>query len=108
MANEPSFTIGIEEEYLLVDQETRDLATDPPSKMLAEIEQRLTGQVSSEFLRAQIEVETKICWSIPEAREDLSHLRSTVANVANGYGFAPIAAATHPFANWRDQKKTDK
>ena len=108
MANEPSFTIGIEEEYLLVDQETRDLAADPPSKMLAEIEQRLTGQVSSEFLRAQIEVETKICWSIPEAREDLSHLRRTVANVANGYGFAPIAAATHPFANWRDQKKTDK
>jgi len=42
MANEPSFTIGIEEEYLLVDQETRDLATDPPSKMLAKIEQRLT------------------------------------------------------------------
>ena len=44
MANEPSFTIGIEEEYLLVDQETRNLAADPPSNMLAEIEQRLLGQ----------------------------------------------------------------
>ncbi len=105
---EPSFTIGIEEEYLLVDQETRDLATDPPAEMLEEIEKQLTGQVSPEFLRAQIEVETRVCGSIPEAREDLSHLRRTVANVANGYGCAPIAAATHPFARWDDQKHTDK
>jgi carboxylate-amine ligase len=93
---------------LLVDQETRDLAADPPTKMLAEIERRLTGQVSPEFLRAQIEVETRVCGSMAEVREDLSHLRRTVADVANGYGLAPIAAATHPFASWRDQKQTDK
>jgi len=108
MGNAPTFTIGVEEEYLLVDQETRDLAADPPAKMLAEIERRLTGQVSPEFLRAQIEVETRVCGSMAEVREDLSHLRRTVADVANGYGFAPIAAATHPFASWRDQKQTDK
>ena len=108
MADEPTFTIGIEEEYLLVDQDSRDLAADPPQKMLAEIEKRLTGQVSPEFLRAQIEVETRVCGSIAEAREDLGHLRRTVASVANDHGFAPIAAATHPFASWRDQKQTDK
>jgi carboxylate-amine ligase len=108
MGNAPTFTIGVEEEYLLVDQETRDLAADPPAKMLAEIERRLTGQVSPEFLRAQIEGETRVCGSMAEVREDLSHLRRTVADVANGYGLAPIAAATHPFASWRDQKQTDK
>ena len=108
MATEPTFTIGVEEEYLLVDRATRDLAADPSKKMLAEIEKRLTGQVSPEFLRAQIEVETRVCGSIAEAREDLGHLRRTVAGVANDFGYAPIAAATHPFASWRDQKQTDK
>ena len=108
MADEPTFTIGIEEEYLLVDQDSRDLAADPPQKMLDEIEKRLTGQVSPEFLRAQIEVETRVCSSVTQVRADLAKLRRTVASVANDHGFAPIAAATHPFASWRDQKQTDK
>ena len=108
MADEPTFTIGIEEEYLLVDQDSRDLAADPPQKMLDEIEKRLTGQVSPEFLRAQIEVETRVCSSVTQVRADLAKLRRTVASVASDHGFAPIAAATHPFASWRDQKQTDK
>mgnify|MGYP001265142260 FL=1 len=58
---EPAFTIGIEEEYLLVDRETRDLCAEPPPSMMADCEQRLTGQVSPEFLRAQIEAETRVC-----------------------------------------------
>ena len=76
--------------------------------MMEECENRLTGQVSPEFLQAQIEVETRVCKSIAEARADLSHLRATVAEVAAGHGLAPIAAATHPFARWHDQKHTDK
>jgi carboxylate-amine ligase len=107
-AKEPSFTIGIEEEYLLVNQQTRDLATDPPAAMLSEIDKKLTGQVSPEFLRAQIEVETRVCRTVGEARTDLKHLRKTVAEVANNHGLAPIAAATHPFAKWQDQKHTNK
>lgn len=106
--NEPAFTIGIEEEYLLVDRETRDLCAEPPASMMAECERELTGQVSPEFLQAQIEVETRVCKSIAEARADLSHLRATVADVAARHGLAPIAAATHPFARWHDQKHTDK
>ena len=105
---EPAFTIGIEEEYLLVDRETRDLCAEPPPAMMAECEKRLTDQVSPEFLRAQIEVGTRVCSSIAEARADLSHLRATVADVAARHGLAPIAAATHPFADWHDQKHTDK
>jgi carboxylate-amine ligase len=104
----PEFTIGIEEEYLLVDRETRDLASDPPATMLAEAEELLSGRVSQEFLRAQIEVETHVCDSLREARADLITLRRTIADVAGRHGLAPIAAATHPFANWNQQKHTDK
>ena len=106
--NDPPFTIGIEEEYLFVDRETRDLAVDPPASMIADCESRLTGQVSPEFLKAQIEVETRVCNSVAEARADLAHLRETVAEVADNHGMGLIAAATHPFAKWNEQQHTDK
>ena len=103
--NEPSFTVGIEEEYLLVERRTGALATDPPADMFAECERRLAaqgqaGQVTPEFLRAQIEVQTRVCRTVAEARADLGRLRRTVADVAAAYGLAPIAASTHPFADW--------
>jgi carboxylate-amine ligase len=105
---EPSFTVGIEEEYLLVDRVTRDLVDDPPPDMLRECEKLLEGQVAPEFLRSQIEVGTRVCESIAEARADLAHLRWTVSEVAGRYGAAPIAVSTHPFALWQRQKRTDK
>ena len=105
---DPAFTIGIEEEYMLVDRDSRDLAADPPESMLKECEELLTGQVNREFLRAQIEVETRVCQDLAEARADLSNLRRTVAAVADRHGLAVIAAATHPFASWHQQQHTDK
>jgi carboxylate-amine ligase len=105
---EPPFTMGIEEEYLLVDRETRDLATDPADTMMRECEQLSAGQVSPEFLRAQIEVGTKICKTVAEARADLARLRSVIAQVGANHGLAPIAASTHPFATWQAQKRTPK
>ncbi|MGB0749034.1 MAG: carboxylate-amine ligase [Magnetospiraceae bacterium] len=105
---DPGWTIGIEEEYLLVDRETRDLAVDPPQAMLDACAAELTDSVRPEFLRSQIEVGTEVCNSIAEARENLAHLRSTIARIAKNYGLAPIAASTHPFAHWTQQKQTDK
>ena len=105
---EPEFTLGIEEEYFLVDRATRDVVNDPPPEMLADCETRLAGQVSPEFLRSQIEVGTRVCSSLAEARADLCQLRATVAEVAARHGMAPIAAATHPFARWDAQKTTDR
>jgi glutamate---cysteine ligase / carboxylate-amine ligase len=107
---EPSFTIGVEEEYLLVDCETRDLVTDMPDSMIEECESEMEarGQVSPEFLRAQIEVGTKVCDSIAEVREELGRMRECVRTVAERHGCAPIAASTHPFARWLDQRHTDK
>ena len=104
----PAFTIGIEEEYLLVDRASRDLVSEPPASMMAECVKRLSGQVSPEFLRSQIEVGTRICRNIGEARADLARLRATVAEVAGRHGMAPMAASTHPFARWDLQKHTDK
>jgi carboxylate-amine ligase len=105
---EPSFTIGIEEEYLLVDKETRDLCADPPKSIMEECEERLSGQVSPEFMRAQIEIGTRVCQSVEEAREDLARLRSTIVEVTGQHGLAPVAASTHPWARWLDQKTTER
>jgi carboxylate-amine ligase len=105
---EPEFTLGIEEEYFLVDRATRDVVDDPPSAMLTECEALLAGQVSPEFLRSQIEIGTRVCASLAEARADLRYLRRTVAAVAARHGMAPVAAATHPFARWDAQKTTER
>jgi len=104
----PEFTIGVEEEYLLVDKETRALAVDPPAALLGDCEAILGGQVTTELLRSQIEVGTKVCRNIKEVREDLRRLRRTVIDVAGRHGLAPIAASTHPFSLWVDQKHTPK
>lgn len=105
---EPKFTIGIEEEYLLVDKETRDLAPEPPAALLSKAEAALRGRVSPEFLRSQIEVGTHVCHSVQEARDQLIELRSTVSTTATEFGLAPIAASTHPFAHWESQHHTNK
>ena len=104
----PEFTVGIEEEYLLVDKETRSLLVDPPQTLMAEAEELCGTQVSSELLQSQIEIGTKVCHSMQEAHEDLAHLRRSVIEVANRHGLAPIAASTHPFSRWTEQKHTRK
>lgn len=105
---DPSFTIGIEEEYLLVDPETRNLAEDPPATILEECRKRIGDQVTPEFLRSQIEVGTKVCTSIAEAKEELQSLRCCIRDVAEAHGLAVIAASTHPIADWDLQKHTEK
>ncbi len=105
---EPSFTIGVEEEYLLVDRTTRALASEPPPEMLEACETRIKDLVRPEFLKAQIEVGTTVCKSVSEAHEELAYLRKEVATIADEYNLAPIAASTHPFSEWTTQVHTDK
>ena len=106
--NEPEFTLGAEEEYLLVDLETRALVVDPPKSLLSECEELLGGQVTTELLRSQIEVGTKVCQNVQEVREDLARLRACIIEVTGRHGIAPIASSTHPFSRWSDQKHTEK
>ena len=105
---EPPFTLGIEEEYLLVDRGTGALIDAAPETMLAECEALLEGQVTPEFLQSQIEVGTHVCATLGEARGELAHLRRTVAAVAGRHGLAIVAASTHPFAHWASQRPTTK
>src|SRR3990172_6209728 len=104
----PAFTIGIEEEYLLVDPATRDLVRDPGDQVMAECQAILGSQVSPEFLKAQVEVGTRVAPSVGEARDDLRRLRSALFEVVDRHGLALIAASTHPFADWADQQVTER
>ena len=104
---EPSFTMGIEEEYLLLHRDSLELA-EAPEAMMDELVGLLGGQVSPEYLRCQVEVGTGVCETINEAREDLSHLRRTVRDVAATHGLTPLAVSCHPTADWKDQAHTDK
>ena len=108
MGSEQTFTIGVEEEYLLVDKETRALVIDPPATLMAEAEEKCGSQVTSELLRSQIEIGSKVCNGVQEVREDLAFLRSNIIEVADRHGLAPIAASTHPFSSWTEQKHTQK
>ncbi len=104
---EPDFTIGIEEEYLLVDRDSLALAIAPEALMAA-CRAEMEGQVSPEFLQCQIEVGTRVCRGVAEARDDLRRLRSCVSRRAAEHGLVPIAASCHPFSDWKDQHHTDK
>ena len=108
MSREPSFTLGIEEEYLIVDRESRNLISEAPPDMLPKCEQLLEGQVTPEFLQSQIEVGTRVHHSVADARAELAHLRKTVSEVAAQNNMAIIAASTHPFAQWGTQQRTHK
>ncbi|KMK67420.1 carboxylate-amine ligase [Puniceibacterium sp. IMCC21224] len=104
---EPAFSIGIEEEYLLVHQDSLALA-EAPEGLIDACAAALGDQVSPEFLQCQIEVGTKVCAGVSGARGDLKRLRSTVAREAARYGLAPIAASCHPLADWKNQSHTNK
>ena len=106
--NGPKFTLGVEEEYLLVDKDTRALVIDPPDELMEEYERRLGIQVATELMRSQVEIGTKVCANVQQVRDELVRLRGSIKEVANQYGLEPIAASTHPFSSWQDQKATPK
>ena len=103
----PEFSIGIEEEYLLVDRDTLALV-QVPDDLMADCKQALADQVSPEYLQCQIEIGTGVCRDVGAARRDLQHLRGTIAVCAARFNAAPIAASCHPFADWKNQHHTDK
>ncbi len=108
MSGRPSFTVGIEEEYLIVDRASRDLVREPSERFRADLAERLGDQVTVEYLQCQVEVGTRPHDSVPGAAGDLAGLRRGVAEVAEAHGYAAIAASTHPFARWREQVHTPK
>ena len=108
MTDRPTLTMGVEEEYLIVDRETRDLVQTPDPAFLAACNAALGDQVTGGYLQCQIEIGTKPHRQVSDARAELVSLRKGVADAAAAFGYAPIAASTHPFAKWREQTHTRK
>src|SRR5262245_56742039 len=102
------FTFGIEEEYFLVDAQTKRVATDVPQTLFDAAKEATGGRISTEFLQPQIEVITLPHANMPDARAELRYLRQTVATVAAEHGLAILAAGTHPTALWRKALQTSK
>ena len=102
-----SLECRVEEEYLLVDRETRDLVAKPDPALWDGLRDVLGPQVGPEFLKAQIEVGTVKSNTLQEAHQDLARLRRELSNVVTESGAAIIAASTHPFAQWWDQQHTE-
>lgn len=104
----PSLNIGIEEEYQLIDPQTRELVGYVTQSMSREQlvvrERRADGEVAQSFDDAVIEVGTPVCADIKEAREQLLRMRAAVVRVAQGNGLKVMAAGTHPFTRWDNRE----
>jgi glutamate---cysteine ligase / carboxylate-amine ligase len=102
------FSLGIEEEYLLVDAATRDLVAQPDPAFMRDCARAAGELVAHELLQAQVEIGTPPCADIAEARRELLHLRRVVVEAAEANGMRVIAASTHPFSDWRALKRVSK
>ena len=100
----PSFTIGIEEEYQTVDPETRDLRSHIHTEILPQGRLRMEERVKAEMHQSVVEVGTRVCTSLRDAKEDLFDLRRQMIGLAQENGLVLVAGATHPFADWRVQE----
>ncbi|HYP25101.1 MAG TPA: carboxylate-amine ligase [Blastocatellia bacterium] len=101
----PDFTLGIEEEFQIIDPVTRELRSHI-TEMIDEGVMMLGEQVKPEMHQSMIEVGTGICANIQEARADVIRLRRTVSELAGRKGLRIAAASTHPISSWKDQKIT--
>src|SRR6266705_1718028 len=97
------FTLGIEEEFQIVDPHTRELRSHV-SEILADGKTLFGEQVKPEMIQSMIEVGTGICKDIREARADITNLRGILSGLVRKKGLEIIAAGTHPFSHWQDQK----
>jgi carboxylate-amine ligase len=101
----PSFTIGIEEEYQIIDPQTRELKSYI-TELLEAGRITLREQVKAELHQSIVEVGTTICHTAAEARAQLVHLRKGVMELAARNGLKIAAAGTHPISSWVDQEIT--
>jgi carboxylate-amine ligase len=100
------FTIGIEEEYMVIDPVTRELKSHE-QKIVQEGEKIIKDKVKAEMHQAVVEVGTDICQDIDEAFMDVATLRRTISNIAGELNLWVGASGTHPFSHWERQLITD-
>lgn len=104
--NYNQFTIGIEEEYMVLDPVTRELKSHE-QKIVTEGQKVIKDQVKAEMHQAVVEVGTEICRNVDEAYKDVSVLRKTISSIAGDLNLWVGASGTHPFSHWESQLITD-
>lgn len=103
-----AFTIGVEEEYQIIDPRTRQLCTNA-QHILSTVQQKLGDAIAQpEFRQSQIEIATPVCRSLQDVRLQLSRLRGEIITAAAKSGNQIASAATHPFSHWQEQQFTPK
>ena len=104
--NYKSFTLGVEEEYIVLEPVTFELKSHE-QKIVHEGQKVIKDKVKAEMHQAVVEVGTDICNDVDEAFHDVATLRKTISSIAEELGFAMGAAGTHPFSHWESQLITD-
>ena len=104
--NYKHFTLGVEEEYMVIDPVSRELKSHE-QRIVAEGQKIIKEKVKAEMHQAVVEVGTDICRDVDEARKDVSALRTTISSIAESLGFRIGAAGTHPFSHWQSQLIND-
>lgn len=100
------FTLGIEEEYMIIDPVSKELKSHE-QKIVTEGQKVIRDKVKAEMHQAVVEVGTDICHDIAEAYQDISTLRHTIKTIAGSLGLSVGASGTHPFSLWELQLITD-
>jgi len=106
--DQSTFTIGVEEEYFVVDRDSRDLVPDLPRALLKKLKSPPVGTTSPEFIRSQIEIGTPVSNDIAELAGHLRVMRAFVSETVSEHNMAIIASSTHPSAKWGAQKHVNK
>ncbi|MES2776161.1 MAG: carboxylate-amine ligase [Bacteroidota bacterium] len=106
MINYKSFTLGVEEEYMVIDPNTMELKSHE-QQIVIEGQKILKDKVKAEMHQAVVEVGTDICANVDEAFKDVAGLRGNIAEIAGGLGLGVGASGTHPFSHWESQLITD-
>jgi len=99
-------TIGIEEEFQIVDQE-RQLRAHI-DQLMASLAEALGDQLKAEMMQSVVEVSTNVCANVDEARAEIVRLRSALAGALQPAGLRIASAGTHPFSHWQDQQVTER
>ena len=100
------FTIGVEEEFQIVDPSTRDLKAHV-EQMLASGDAAFIENVKREMIQSMVETVTPVCENVTQAREEVKKLRAGLGNLASNSGLAIVAAGAHPFSHWQSQLITE-
>src|SRR6476469_1562228 len=101
-----NFTLGVEEEYMVIDPASRELKSHE-QKIVHEGQKIIKDKVKAEMHQAVVEVGTDICQNIDEAFIDVATLRKTISAIADSLGLWVGASGTHPFSHWESQLITD-